>query len=678
MTAMDSARLLVIDHSPECAEEINSLLRNSGIEIRTNFAQSIEEAETIINSSPPLLIVYNSTSPDSAPVTEILQLAERYGLDAAVRTSPGDPSTLIEALSFHSCHAINSEQDDQLIKMVTRKMEALKSGNEFSEIDLKLEELQSRYNLLLDSSRESIAYIHEGLHVYANRAYLQLLQAGDFNDIAAVSLLEIMQSENNDLKKLLREINLGNYPGEAIKVKIRNPAGNTIDAELLFSAARYDGENCTQMMVQQVDASAVLKDELDHLRRTDAVTQLANRRTFSGLLNQFIENEQSTDNDSAVFYFEADGLQDLQDQFGVSGWDIFMSELAGVLRGCIGENDLAARFNDNGFALLASRSDKTSLNEMGERIISSLGNHILELENQELSITCSVGMSMLGTLTMSADEAMRQARSAFTQASLEGNCLNRYKPKLASFVPDEQDDKWVERIRYALDNHDLYSVQQSIVNLEGESEGLFENKTLMREEEGDLPTEQFMPVAERNNLGATIDRHVIGGLLSTIAGTGDRHIINLSTNSLLDFSFPSWFEHQLDELGVEGSQVVLQISAPEVEPNLKLAKKLADELKSVGCSLSLSSFDNQRRNMVLLDHLEVSLVKLRSGLTEGLTNNSEHQDIVRAVVQAADAKQVNVIADEVRDATDLAVLWQCGVKLVAGEFLKESSQVVGQ
>jgi len=37
-----------------------------------------------------------------------------------------------------------------------------------------------------------------------------------------------------------------------------------------------------------------------------------------------------------------------------------------------------------------------------------------------------------------------------------------------------------------------------------------------------------------------------------------------------------------------------------------------------------------------------------------------------------------VIADEVADTSSLAVLWQCGIKLIAGAFLKESSQVIAQ
>jgi EAL domain-containing protein (putative c-di-GMP-specific phosphodiesterase class I) len=72
------------------------------------------------------------------------------------------------------------------------------------------------------------------------------------------------------------------------------------------------------------------------------------------------------------------------------------------------------------------------------------------------------------------------------------------------------------------------------------------------------------------------------------------------------------------------------------------------------------------------------MIKLRPGLAHAVASNSAQQDIIRGVVFVADSAGAGVIADGVQDAADLAVLWQCGVKLVSGEFLKESSQVVGQ
>ena len=102
------------------------------------------------------------------------------------------------------------------------------------------------------------------------------------------------------------------------------------------------------------------------------------------------------------------------------------------------------------------------------------------------------------------------------------------------------------------------------------------------------------------------------------------------------------------------------------------------ELAPLGCRLSISGFGTERRHRQVLEHLEAHYVKLHPSLTANLSGNSTGQDAIRAVVDMAEASKAAVIADEVADTPSLATLWQCGVKLIAGAFLKESSQVVGQ
>ena len=220
----------------------------------------------------------------------------------------------------------------------------------------------------------------------------------------------------------------------------------------------------------------------------------------------------------------------------------------------------------------------------------------------------------------------------------------------------------------------MYSIQQSIENLEGESEGLFENLTYLREESGDLPAEQFIPVAERNEIASDIDRHVIQGLMQSVSGTGDQHIINISNNSLLDFSFSSWISNQLDTMKLQGSQLILQVSAETAKQHTKSLKRLIEEVGPLGCGFSLSHFDDEPEVCTVLEQLDITMIKLRPGLTNDLANNSANQSIVRNVVYAAENQQAQIIAADIKDAADLAVLWQCGVKLVAGEFLKETKQ----
>lgn len=676
---MQSNYLLVIDNSPDHAQVVNSFLRNSGMAVRVISASGVDELGVVLKEKEPFLILIGRRLPASMKISQILQAADQHSTPVAMQVKSEDSDNIDAALATHPVLLINAEENDQLMQVVKQYMSGGKTVREYDDLLQKQEELQLRYNLLLDSARDSIAYIHEGLHVYANRSYLDLLQVKTLGEIEGISLLELMTpGEDIDLKKLLRDMNQDVFPEDSLVVTINTLGKKQLEAELTFSPSQFHGEQCIQMMVREKDANHVLHEELDRLRKTDHLTHMINRQTFTTRLTELIAEGAGGDHRTAVLYIETDGITELQQDLGMDGIDTYILDLANVISGCIQENDIPSRFSDHGFAVLIRRDESGSLQEPGDCILENYSNHIIDLGDQTRTASCSIGMTTLGPLTRDATEVMGQAKTAFKEASGTGNKLARFKPALTTVSSGEADRDWVERIRYALNNHDFYTVQQSIVDLEGENEGLFENRTFMREEGEDIQAGEFMLAAERNDLGSTIDRHVIPQLMLAIAGTGDRHIISLSTNSILDFSFPNWFQRMLKETEVEGSQLIIQISAMVAESHLKPTRRIIDELQLLGCNFVLSEFDNDRRTIQLLDHLPVKIVKLRPGLAQGLSTNTANQEIIRAVVRAIEANEITIIADEVQDASDLAVLWQCGVKLVTGDFLNEAPQVVGQ
>jgi len=624
---MHSAYLLVIDNSPDHAQVINSFLRNSGIAVRVMSASSLGELETALKDKTPFLVLIGKSLPTTMKISQVLLAADQHSTPVVMQVEPDDTANIEAAIATHPMLIINAEDNDQLMQVVKQHISGGKTAREYDDLLQKQEELHHRYNLLLDSARDSIAYVHEGLHVYANRAYLELLQVKTLEEIEGVSLLELMTTgEGVDLKKLLRDMNQAIFPDEALAVTINTLGNKHLKAELTFSPAKFHGEQCIQMMVREQDANHVLHEELDRLRKTDHLTHMINRQTFTARLTELIGEGFGDDHRTAVMYIEIDGIAQLQHDLGMEGVDTYILDLANVISGCTKENDIPARFSDSGFVVLIRGDGASSLQETGDCILENYANHIIDLGDQTKTASCSIGMTTLGPLTRDAEEVIAQAKTAFKQASESGNTLIRYKPALTTVNSGEAERDWVERIRYALNNHDFYTVQQSIVDLEGENEGLFENRTFMREDGGDTIASEFMQAAERNDLGSAIDRHVIPQIMLAIAGTGDRHIISLSTNSILDFSFPNWFQRMLKETEVEGSQLILQVSAIVAESNLKPTRRVIEELQLSGCNFVLAEFDNDRRTIQLLEHLPISMIKLRPGLERPVIQHNKPGD----------------------------------------------------
>lgn len=675
---MESMNLLVTNKSPELAEHINSLLRNSGIKIHVIHTSKAVEVKQALEQYTPLLIIFCKPDPTSASVEEVSALAHEYAVPFAFYTDLQNPDELIEVMKLTACLVIYSEHESQLAATVGR----LVSNHELSlgqaQQRSQLEELEHRYDLLLESARDSMAYIHEGLHVYANRAYLEALRVKDISEIASLSLLELMQTDGVNLKKVCQGLSRGEYPKETLEVNVTRPDGTSFEANLAFSPARYNGEDCTQMLVHERNAAAELSAELERMRITDPLTQLRNKRSFAELLETELALPRGVDSVSAILFIEPDGIADLHAELDVAAMDAFISDLAQVLNSCLESRDTAARVSEYGLAVLAKRASMEKIEEVAANIIKKYGGHLVEIEDRSISVSCSIGIATLGRLARNSTEIIAGARKAQAEAAEKGNRSMTFRPQLIAVNNFEDDRQWVDRIKQALIQQDFYSVQQSIIDLDGEGEHLMENLTYLRDDSGDLTPQKFMGIAERNDLAGTIDRHIIPGLLKSFVESSDKQILTLSSNSILDYGFPGWLREQMAECCVEADKLILQINAATAISNLKPVQRMMNELGPLGCRLSISGFDADRRTRQSLEHLNASYIKVHPDLTDQLTGNTAKQDIIRKIVDTAEAHGVNVIADEVADTSSLAILWQCGIKLIAGAFLKESSQVVGQ
>jgi EAL domain-containing protein (putative c-di-GMP-specific phosphodiesterase class I) len=315
---------------------------------------------------------------------------------------------------------------------------------------------------------------------------------------------------------------------------------------------------------------------------------------------------------------------------------------------------------------------------LAETVLRTCRGHMVELGDRAFSVSCSIGICNIGRLATDAPEILGNAREAHAEAAADGDRFAVYRPQLTAVESSDGEQDWIDRIRQAIHKHDLYTVQQSIVDLDGEGGQLVENIPFMRGEDGDHAASEFQQIAERNDLAGSMDRHMIPGLLKTFVDSSERQIINLSSNSILDYAFPGWLSEQLSEACIEGDRIILQIAASAAHTNLRPAQRLMNELKPLGCRLSVGQFDDDRKSLQLLEHLDASYVKLDHRLTVDLLSDTKKQDAIRKIVEAARPHDIAVIADEVADTSSLAVLWQCGVKLISGAFLSESSQVIAQ
>ena len=116
------------------------------------------------------------------------------------------------------------------------------------QLEAQMRETERRCDALIDSSRDPIAYVHEGMHIRANEAYLEMFGFETFDDIEGMSLLDLVAPQHvDDFKQLLKRLSKGEAPPPSYELTARDIEGNGFPAVMEFTAATYEGEACQQV-----------------------------------------------------------------------------------------------------------------------------------------------------------------------------------------------------------------------------------------------------------------------------------------------------------------------------------------------------------------------------------------------------------------------------------------------
>ena len=174
LTDKKTIRLLILEDSKNEAERINSLFRNSGYATRAHRITSLDNLNEALKSTWDLCIAaYHS---DNIAPLIALKSIQRMARDISFiqLTENNSSDYLTKSLELGAQDAVPQGEDERLILVAKRELANLEERRARRAAEIALHEAEKRCKLLLESSMDAIAYVHDGMHVYANAPYLQL------------------------------------------------------------------------------------------------------------------------------------------------------------------------------------------------------------------------------------------------------------------------------------------------------------------------------------------------------------------------------------------------------------------------------------------------------------------------------------------------------------------------
>lgn len=688
MSVNDTIRLLLLNNSRTEAERLISMLHASGKPNRAQYVENEESLVKLLQEQSWDLLIGNNNTTNLSPSNAIKQI-RRLNKDVPVilLNDEENPSAVIEGLKIGAVDVVDLDDDQHLLLVIERELRNREQRQAKRAADRRFREAEKRSQQLLDSSRDAIAFVQDGLYLYANESFAELFNYEDRDDIEAMPIMDMVsKSDQSRLKNFLKDFMLKGEEAEssALSFKGLTQDGEEKPINLEVSLVTYDEEPCIQFLarasqeVVQVVANEELEAQIKQIKWQDLVTGLYNRQYFLNELDRII-NSASENKHYSLLYIELDEFADkVQKTFGVAGADLALGNVAALLRSKVHTNDIIARLGDSTFAVIIPNIKADAAVARAQQLCKDVESHIIDLDNKTLQVTASVGVSLVNETSTNTSACLEQARSAMEKVhNNKGNGAALFEPEAA---PKNSKQDITQAIQQALDAEKFRLLFQPIISLRGSDEEYYEVYLRMIDQDGNaVAPNQFLDIAAEMSASTKIDRWVILESIKMLAehrgkGNKTKLIVNISRHSLCDETLLPWLSVAFKAAKLPTDTIVFQASEVDVTTHLNAAKSFSDGLTKLKTLFSICNFGCSLNPFNALKHVNAGFIKIDGSFTTDIQSNNESPETLINLISKLHTENKITIVPFVENASVLSTLWQAGAHYIQGHYLQEPTQ----
>ncbi|MGL5059107.1 MAG: EAL domain-containing protein, partial [Microcoleus sp.] len=413
----------------------------------------------------------------------------------------------------------------------------------------------------------------------------------------------------------------------------------------------------------------------------DSLTGLPNRDLFVSSLGRAIDSAKSHRSYLfAVLFLDLDRFKVINDSLGHLAGDELLMSVVLRLKGSLSRADTVARVGGDDFAILARNVDVASAVDLADRIHQALIAPF-SLRGQEVFVTASIGIALGGEVANVREQPehlLRDAHTAMYRAKALG--MGRYQVFNASMH-----DLAVERLqletdlRMALKRREFLLHYQPFVCLaSGKIIGFEALVRWLHPERGLVPPLKFIPVAEETGAIVPLGEWVLEKACRQLRLWEkmfelDRPLIMSVNLSGKQFSQPDLVQRIqaiLRTTGLRADSLKLEITESVVMDDVESAIEVLKQMKALKVKLGIDDFGTGYSSLSYLSRFPTDTLKVDKSFVGRMETDSEGENvaIVRTIVTLAHALGMDVIAEGVETAQQLAKLRAIGCEYGQGYF----------
>ena len=333
-------QLIFVDSSPNDVEEMVSSIKASGTAVRSRIAQDADDLTNLLGEAQPHIILHaledNEVSLEQT-VSTINGRAPEIPIIALTKSTEVDP---VAYMQQGATTLVNKNNAEHLQLVVNSTAKTQFHIQQLKEVAKNFDELEIRCQKLMESSRDAICYLHEGMHTYANEKYIEKFGYSNSEELHGVSIMDLIAPDDQaKMKDLLKKFSKSKEAGET-NLTFRKDGDETFPAKFSYNAVSIAGEECIQIVIQSAEGGGdtkELEEQLSYLSERDVHTGFYHRRSIMDQLDEAANAANQGKISQAFIQIDIANFNDIKDKFGIAAIDKVSGNVANALRGCCTE-----------------------------------------------------------------------------------------------------------------------------------------------------------------------------------------------------------------------------------------------------------------------------------------------------------------------------------------------------
>ena len=531
----------------------------------------------------------------------------------------------------------------------------------------RLRRSEAYFRSLVHSGTDAVVLLDDELRVvWASPALDRVLGAAAAGLIGR-PLLDAAHPEDHPL--LTGALTAGDAAPALVGLRLRDADGAWRCLEAGIADLRDDPDvGAVVLQCRDMTEREARERSLQSIAYTDPMTGLPNRAGMLRLLDERLAVPAESREPGTLLVVELDGALQARDHVGRDALSAVVAEIGRRLRATVRGEDVVARMGGGAFAVLAE-GEGADADRLAGRILSVVEQPIVTATGI-LDLTAGVGLVELDEelavedVLVRGDLAVRAARAAGL------GMAQRYRAALGEAAARRE--RLREDLRAARSRGELFLLFQPVVSLADQRVSGVEALLRWRHPVlGEVPPAEFLPIAEQSGLIGELQRFALDEATKAATGlpAGIRVGVDAPAGYVATGAMIADVECALRRSGLAPERLVLEIGDGTVDSSEERDGLDVSTLRLMGVHVALAGFGGDSSMLTHLTRLPIDTVKLDRAFVSRIDRDPKTKALCESIVGIGRALGMQVVAEGVETAAQLAVLSGFGCDAAQGFLL---------